>query len=440
MDMGVSSMMLMMMLVGGGGGNDLVDYLDTNCYWAMQKVEVTAPAMQAQLAPAEAEVDAVRRLMAIRTLGELKKKESIATLKPLLKSKTLFEAEYAAAAIAAIEGKKFKRPGLSAKERMKDIHLLPEGCGVVGQATIPPGKAVDIAKAIQAMGNMGGQAQEKMLLQLTSMLTMAAGHVGNVRIDAVTVGVSSDMGDNTGFVVLIARGRYDTEAVRKVLVEVGVCNTEAIDGAEVFLLGKQAAIFLPSSDRLILIVGPGEVQKPIAEMIAAVKAGKGGLTADSDMGKLIKTVDTASPIWAASVLSDTYRQDSLLAPFDTMTLTTKSVGDTHNFTITAVGSDAGKVALAAKEWDERIAQGRRETAKNVEFLPMFKRAVDIINSMKAVTEGPKLTVTASMKGGSPLMGVLLPMTQMQSESRPVDAGESAVREVPVEDPHAEHNH
>jgi hypothetical protein len=71
-------MMLMMMLVGGGGGNDLVDYLDTNSYWAQQNVEVTVPKMQAQLAPADAKlaadakVDPVRRLMAIRTLGELK--------------------------------------------------------------------------------------------------------------------------------------------------------------------------------------------------------------------------------------------------------------------------------------------------------------------------------------------------------------------------------
>jgi len=125
--------MMLMTLVGGGGGNDLVDYLDTNSYWAQQSVEVTVPEMKAQLAPADAKGDPVRRLMAIRTLGELKKKGAIATLQPLLKSKTLFEAEYAAAAIAAIEGKKFKRPGLSAKERMKDVYLLPAGCGEVGQ-------------------------------------------------------------------------------------------------------------------------------------------------------------------------------------------------------------------------------------------------------------------------------------------------------------------
>ena len=439
MNMGIGGVMLLTTLLGGGaGGNDLVDYLDTNSYWAQQNVEVTVPAMKAQLAPADAKaadakVDAVQRLMAIRTLGELKKKGAIATLQPLLKSKTLFEAEYAAAAIAAIGGKEFKRPGLSAKERMKDIYLLPEGCGVVGQATIPPGKAVDIATAIQAMGNMGGQAPEKMLPQLTSMLTMAAGHVGNVRIDAITMGVADDVGNDTGFVVLIARGRYDTEAVRKVLVEVGGSNVEAIDGTEVILIGKDFAIFLPSSDRLVLIAGPRAAQKPIAEMIAAVKAGKGGLTDDSDMGKLIKTVDTASPIWAAAVMSDTYRQESLLAPFDTMTLTTKIVGDTQNFTITAVGSDAEMVAVAVKEFDGHMAEARQEITKQSERMPMFKPMAEIVNSIKTVAKGPKVTVTASMKGGSSVMGMLLPMMGMQTraEARPVEVRHASVEEAPL---------
>ena len=274
-----SSMMLMMVLMGGGGGNDLADFIDTNSYWALQSVEVTVPAMKAQLAAANADAaaalckdlvgddaaksraaaakiksiglgamphlekaardaqgkpekaarvqnligqlyanvqgPAVRRLMAIRTLGELKKRDALATLKPLLKSRVIFEAEYVRAAIAAIEGKEFKRPALPAKDRMKDIWLLPANCGVVGQMTIPPGKPIDIAKAIKTMGPMGGggQTPQKMLPQLTAMIAMAAGHVGNVRIDAVTIGLANDVGNRRGFVVVIARGRVPSPPV-----------------------------------------------------------------------------------------------------------------------------------------------------------------------------------------------------------------------------------
>ena len=476
MAMGGSPIMLLMMLLGGGGGNDLIDYIDTNSYWALQSVEVTVPAIKAQLAAPNADQaaaltkdligddeakanaaaakikaiglaamphlekaardaqgkpekaarvqnligqiftnvqgPAVRRLMAIRTLGELKKRDALASLQPLLKSKTLFEAEYAAAAIAAIEGKEFKRPGLAAKELIKDVYLLPAGCGVVGQATMPPGKAVDIAKAIKAMGNVGGQEPQKMLPQLTQMIAMAGGFVGNVRIDAVTMGVAGDVDDQTGFVVLIARGRYDTKALREMLLQVGHSNTETIDGTEVFKLNREYAVFLPSSDRLVLVVGPREAQT-IAQMIAAVKAGKGALTADSDMGKLIKTIDTKSPVWAASIMSETYRKESLLAPFDTMTLTTKIAKDSHNFTLTAVGSDAEKVAQALKEFDGHMAEGRRETAKSAERMQMLKPIAEFVNSIKATADGPKVTVTASMKGNSPFMGMLIPMFGMR---------------------------
>ena len=482
-----SSMMLMMALMGGGGANDLADFIDTNSYWALQSVEVTLPAMKAQLASADASAavtlckdligddeaksraaaakiksigmaamphlekaardaqgkpekaarvqnligqlyanvqgPAVRRLMAIRTLGELKKRDALATLQPLLKSKILFEAEYARAAIAAIEGKEFKRPGLLAKERMKDIWLLPAGCGVVGQVTIPPGKPIDIAKVIKTMGPMGGGGQkpQDMLPQLTSMIVMAAGQVGNVRIDAVTIGVADDVGNRSGFVVVIVRGLYDTKALKQMLLQAARSNTETIDGTEVFKPDNEFAIFLPSSDRLVLVAGPRKAQTPVAEMIAAVKAGKGALAADSDMGKLIKTVDTTSPIWAASKLSETYRKESLLAPFDTMTMTSKIANGMQTFKLVAVGTDADKVAQAVKEFDGHMAEGRRETAKHAERMPAIKPMADFIASIKAKADGTEVTVTASMKGSSALMGMFMPMMMLHAEG-PVDHG------------------
>jgi hypothetical protein len=490
-------MMLMMALMGGGGANDLTDFIDTNSYWALQGVEVTLPAMKAQLAAANADAatalckdlvgddeaksraaavkiksigmaamphlekaardaqgkpekaarvqnligqlyanvqgPAVRRLMAIRTLGELKKRDALAILQPLLKSKALFEAEYARAAIAAIEGKEFKRPGLPAKERMKDIWLLPAGCGVVGQVTIPPGKPIDIAKVIKTMGPMigGGQAPQNMLPQLTSMIVMAAGQVGNVRIDAITLGVANDVGNRTGFAVVIARGRYDTKALKQMLLQVARSNTETIDGTEVFKPDNEFAIFLPSSDRLVLVAGPRKAQTPVAQMIAAVKAGKGALTADSDIGKLIKTVDTSSPIWAASKLSETYRKESLLAPFDTMTMTSKIAKGVQTFKLVAIGTDAEKVAQAVKEFDGHMAEGRRETAKQAQRMPMIKPMADFIASIKAKADGTKVTVTASMKGNSALMGMFMPMMMMNVRSAPMD--KPAVK-------HAEHDH
>jgi hypothetical protein len=495
--MSMSGMMMLMLMVGGGGGNDLVDYIDTNTYWALQSVEVTLPAMKEQLTGLNAEAAAglakdligddeakasaavnkikligiaamphlekaakdaqgkpdnaarvqnligelyknlqgpdVRRLMAIRTLGELKKTGALAILKPLLKSKKPFEAEYAAAAIATINGKVFKRPSLTPKERMKDVYLLPAGCGLVGQALMPPGKPVDITKTIKAMGNVGGQDPQQMLKQLTSVLTDAAGRVGNVRIDAVTLGLADNVGNNTGFAVIIVRGRYNTKAVREMLLQIGRTKTETIDNVEVFKPDNNVAIFMPSSDRLVLVAGPRKEQIPVAQMIAAVKAGKGALTADSDIGKLIKGVDTSSSVWAAVKMSDAYRQTPMLAPFDTVTLTSKIVKDAHNFKITATGSDAEKVAQAVKEFDGHITEGRQELTKQAERMPMIKPIADLLNSVKTTTDGTKATVTASLKGGSPVMSIFSMFFGMSTARTVRDAPEEATPRAPLEE-------
>jgi len=498
--MATGPMMLMMLLMGGGGGNDLLDYVDTNSYWALQSVAVTVPAMKAELAGVDADAaaglvkdligddegkaaaaaskiksigldamphlekaardaqgkpekaarvqnligelyanlqgPAVRRLMAIRTLGELKKRDGLTALAPLLKSKALFEAEYAAAAIAAIEGKPYKRPGLSPRERMKDVHLMPAGCGVVGQAIVPPGKPVDILKVLKAAGNMNGQDPKTFLPQLTSMVVMGAGRIGNVRIDSISIGVADNVGEDNGFVVVIARGRYNVKALRELLLQVGRTKIETIENTEVFKLESEVSIFLPSSDRIVMVAGPRRAPKPVAQMIAAVKTGKGALTADSDMGKLIKTADTNSPIWAAAKMSDTYRAESLLAPFDTMTLSSKVVKDVHTFKIVAKGSDADRVAQAVKEFDGHMAKGREETANMVKMMPMMKPMADFIKSIKAVADGAKVTVTASMKGSSPITGMLLPMLGMGRAAAPVmvEDGAAAVEQhdAPVE--------
>ena len=95
--------------------------------------------------------------MAIRALGELNDKSAAAVLTPLLQSKKMFEADYAAAALAALEGKPYVRPQSDAKTRAADLNMLPDKLGLVGQA-MPPQRTgqstslVELVKAIEPRG------------------------------------------------------------------------------------------------------------------------------------------------------------------------------------------------------------------------------------------------------------------------------------------------
>ncbi len=166
----------------------------------------------------------VRRLMAIRALGELKKAQAIPALTALLDSTDSFVAEYAQAAIASIQGKPFVRPTATAQQLKSDLYMLPAGLGAVGQRTLD-GSQVGLIDLMvdQAGPGMGVPGWPGPNLQAGGglafkprMQAMLSGHViklvekiGNVRLDAVTMGVSKDIGDKAGFVVVIARGTYD---------------------------------------------------------------------------------------------------------------------------------------------------------------------------------------------------------------------------------------
>src|SRR5207253_10196799 len=109
----------------GGGANDLLDMVHTDSYWKAKQVTVSVEQLIADAtagAPANADAAtpqaaSVRRLMAIRTLGEMKKDEGLATLQSLVDSKEPFVGDYAKSAIASIQGKPIARPGVSAQAR-----------------------------------------------------------------------------------------------------------------------------------------------------------------------------------------------------------------------------------------------------------------------------------------------------------------------------------
>jgi len=475
--------MLMILLGGGATGNDLLDMIQTKAYWDQAGVTITTKAMSDELKDTKAgnisaliadlvgddsgasqaaaarirakgagvipqlekaikkvnsdkagviqdligqlyttpKARAVRRLMAIRALGEMKKTDALATLNTLLKSKEQFEAEYARAAIAMIEGKKFTRPSPTAKDLEGDLWLLPAGCGLVAQVRMDPGKPMDIAKALKDVKKMpGGQNADAAIKMLTSMLVMGAERAGNVRLDAITFGLSKEVSNRAGFVVVILRGKYDAKAMRSVLGEMKRVKTETIDGVEVIRPDREFAFIAISNDRAVIVGGPNRdgATIPVAEMIAAVKTGKGKLASDGEMAKLVKTVNRKGNLWAAAKMSGTYREASILAPFDTITASSRKVKDGRTIEIVGIGSDAEKVAAAVTEVQNGIQEGRREMTKMAERTPMFKQMADLLAGIKVQAKDTTATMTVNAK--SSLMMPMMLMTFGAGMSRQVE--------------------
>ena len=485
---GPSLMMMLMTLLTQGNASDLLDYVQSQAYWELNGVQVTVSSMQAQLAPVDAaeaakladdltgedaakqqaarskiallgsralpalykaaeaaqgkpdkaaaiqaaigevlqkpKTGAVRRLMAIRTLGELKKPEAVETLQGLLKSKTMFEAEYAKAAIAAIQGKPFQRAPAPAKALAGDPWKLPSDCGVVGQLAIPQGGGFDFDEALKAMGPMlGGQEPQQALRMVTGMLLEATGRVGNVRIQSVTFGVASNVGPHDGFVAVLVRGQYDAKAVKQVIAQEGGGETEKIGGLEVLRPDEEVALILPSDEMLVFVAGPrrrrvegGEPQpgRPtdpaVKAVIAAITKETPSLSPTGDVGKLIKAVDTTAPMWAVAKVSDAYRQGGpIIQPFDTASLVGKPTkdGKAIDLTLTARGTDAEGITTAVAEFNKGLQEAKNEVSNEAQQMPFLQTISDFLASIETTRDGQTVTVKGQLKGSAPMM--MLPM-------------------------------
>src|SRR3954451_1478595 len=134
----------------------------------------------------------VRRLMAIRTLGETKAKEALPALQALGKSDEPFVADYAAAAIATIEGKPYERPHAKSGA---DAWLVPEGCRLVAHLSARGGGPVDFdamlksvpVAQVQREGAPAEPGMAEIRKQIVTQVLAVAEKTGNIRFDGATV-------------------------------------------------------------------------------------------------------------------------------------------------------------------------------------------------------------------------------------------------------------
>lgn len=390
---------LMFFNIGGAGGNHLLDYIPSDYYWKSKNIEMTADTMLLQLQPppprdvsgliaslasdnpdervvaarklqaiggpalpqlqtasqsddpgvatlattligqinTASKPTAVRRLMAIRTLGEMKSTDALPMLAKLLASEQPMVGEYASRSIAQIQGKPLPRDDTaSLAARRDDLAILPADTGAAGQASADLddfphnqlGKFMDSVKLPpRPVPKAGGQAfvmqnadNTTAREQLLHNLLQLAETSGDIRFDSVTFGVADRVGNNTGWGVIIFRGVYDSSALAAAMP--AELKPHDVNGYKVY--GEQTngdfAIIPASDDRLIVMGGARPDILPIDSITTAIKAGKGNFADGAALNKVMKTIDTDSPIWAAVNINDSYRQAPVLGNLQTLTL------------------------------------------------------------------------------------------------------------------------
>ena len=471
--------MMMLMLAPMGGGNDLLDFLTVQQYWKAQGVEISVEAMTAELREVEpagdisplieqlgdakftvreaatrkiralgpAAVEQLRlaakstdaeiatraqallkvldrsgkktlasRLMAIRTLGELKNPAALPLLRKQLSSDEAFLAEYAARAVALIEGKPYSRPRLSTRQLDEDLALLPAECGMVGQLSLRLDTPYRLDDALKQPGFQlfapgilgGGQNAEERQKRLQAQLLTLIGMTGNLRVDSVTMGLSEKIGPKDGFVVFVFRGRYNREALAETFKKFPTgMTTRKVGDVTVIGSDREAEFVLLSDRRLMFVAGPKQRPLTIEALLASGEKSIPRIHSNATMKKLIAGVDRSSAIWGVVNVTEGYRADldGPFATFQSAVLTMKQSKQALQGTFVAQGADGGKVKQAVDVMEEGRKKMIAEAKPALAAMPMFKPILDAFESVRVETSGTTATVTWKLDNYQDVLGM-----------------------------------
>jgi hypothetical protein len=487
--MGLSefSLVTLISFLLGAGGGDLLDYVPTDSYWAAKQVTVTPEGLVKELQPTpaaqvgeliaqlnspdaavrdaaaakiraagpgaipalkeETESDSVevsrrakaliqeitadmkpasvRRLMAIRALGERKEKSALDVLRPLLASKEPFVADYAARAVAQIEGKPYDRPRPDDALR-QDLWLLPATTAAVVQFSPRPGLAVSLDKALAPMHIRPEQKAER-LNALTEMVLVLADRVGNMRLDGITIGLSGDISDRTGSLVAVLRGQFDRVAFSELVRQLGT-PAGNVEGFDVFQPDNESAMFFASDNQAVYMAAPAGTSLPLKEMAAAVKAGKGALDRAEGLAGLIKQADVKQSLWAVARTTPEMRTFPPLAGLDTVSVVGRQDAATFQFQLEATGIDERKLDGSIQELNRLLKGALTWFDANAPVMPPLLPVRNFLRSIVPKVDGATLTATATYRG--PVTETLVFLEYPYATAKPVGDDGKEIEEKP----------
>ena len=386
----------------------------------------------------------VRRLMAIRTMGELKDSAAVPILRPLTDSKERFVAEYARNAIAEIQAKAnapagpatthpaastapaatsvtdddaTQPAGTTQPAAGEDVWLLPAACRAVAAVMPRRHGPIDFKAAAAQLPVRSNQNPKMVIEQMAKLAISVAEKIGDVRIDSMTAGLSDNVGVNQGFVVLIARGEFDSQAAVS-LAHSGRVPSRTVDGVEVFQPDGETGFFITSDNRVVLLASPAGENYPLAEMIAAVRNGKGGIQAVPEMARKIESIDRTQPIWAAVMVADSYRVLAPLQGMESLTLIGEKTADGLHFIARGEAKDPEAARSSGNQVMALALAATAEMKLMEPIVPAIKAAGDFFATVKCSPDGKQVTGTADIKD-SPATLYMLPLVLTFGEQHEV---------------------
>ena len=469
-----SSFLLLLVMLIGGGVRDLASCLPTDAYWKSKGVTVSLDQLSGELAPVNAtdlsklidqldandarerdaaarkiealgteaidalkdamdsgspevatrarsliarvrtssKITAIRRLMAMRTLGEMKDAKAVELLKSLVKSKRMFEPDYAKEAIAKIDGKDYSIPPANAVDRATELNLLPAKLDAVMQAAPALQGNISIEKIVEQLPLTADQ-KESRLKESTQRLITFLESVGNIRLDVVTWGFYAAPPGVPGNSIFILRGQLDSDAFGQFLSRQNL-PCKKLDGGNAFEFNDDTALLVGSDQRVVFLSREPTGDLALDAMSTALKKGVGEFANNAELAKLASSVDPACAFWGVERMNPGLAQViEPLASFDSAVLVGNQLRDEKHdlvmqLRLIATTTDPLKAknsVTSARQMLDNLAQ---RNLQQQQLLPILKPFAEMARSTQFEVDEGKVTATATLRD-VPMLPVVIPL-------------------------------
>ena len=219
-----------------------------------------------------------------------------------------------------------------------------------GSMGLPSGGPLDMRKLAKAAP--GGNADQA-IAQMTNRILNMAEKTGNVRLDAVTVGLKFFQGD-TGFVVAIGHGQYDAALVATQFKNMGAEPID-VNGMAVFKPDDEVAFITQSDKRAAITAGENAALLPVEAITAAFKKDDGKLQLKGSAKELLAKVDRKKRIWMVGEVPEPLRHQPFTRAFNSFTMEGDLKDSKLALKVVGIGEDPAAVAEAAATFKTELA-------------------------------------------------------------------------------------
>ncbi len=385
----------------------------------------------------------IHRLMAIRTLGELKAPEAAPHLEKLTSSPEPFIADYASSALAAIRGEIYSPAKPDPLAFQKDLEIaFPSLAAVLHTKSAPRHAGVTIRSMIdQTMPLVGGFAggggpgipdTEEILREMTGQIVEVLHSIGNVRLDSASVFIPSDVTPEGGGFIIALRGLYDHKRSLAYVRDLSGGTLDSVHYGKTEWLSGGGEFFIHfASDELLVMIAGSDVAK-YAEAVSDRIEGNDKQPAAGPAVDLLKNIPKAASAFFTAEIPDAMAEsEPTLAAFKTIvgSLTPGEAG-VSALDVQIRGSDEKPVAEIFTQMQMGLAMGKGAVAGMAKAEKKLAPLAEMMDSIEIKQAGTTISGKASIpSSGNMPLGMIFGSFMFGVRSmEPIGPGEPFVEE------------